>query len=170
MTDYNQFHESFNVTPPPAKKIPDMINVLTILTFVACALGLLHAIYSYFTICNSIHMMEESMNKIGSDNPMSGMMDNMLLTVQKQCDLRTPILIVNILTTGLCFVGAMMMRQLKKAGFFIYVIGEIGAPIATIVLLGSGMMSGLAGIGMIFVYLVCLTFIILYATQLKKMK
>ena len=45
MTDFNQFHDSVVDIQQP-KKLPDMLNVLTILTFIGCAIGIISAIYA----------------------------------------------------------------------------------------------------------------------------
>ena len=130
MTDFNQFHDSLNIAPAPTKKMPDMLNVLTILTFIGCAYYLLSGIYSYFTICKSIQLIEGSMNQIGANNPMAGMMDSAMQTIHKQCEMKLPILIMTLVSLLLCFIGALQMRKLKKTGFFIYLVGEIAAPVA----------------------------------------
>jgi hypothetical protein len=169
MTDYNQFHDSLAGVPPPPKKMPDMINVLTILTFIACAISVLYGTYSYFTVCKSVEVVEQSMGKL-SDGPMAGMMDNVVSLTQKECELRMPILLVTILSNLLCFVGALQMRQMKKVGFFVYLVGEVAGPAIMLILLGSGMMSGLMGGLMVAGFIFPIVFIILYATQLKHMK
>lgn len=166
MTDFNQFHDNFANVPPPSKKMPDMINVLSILTFIGCALGLIMAFYSFATVCQSIQTMEESMTKLGDNNPMAGVMDSAMASLHKQCEMKLPILIISIVCNVLCFIGAMQMRGLKKAGFFMYLIGEVAGPVASLVLIGGGMMGGLALVGM----LIPVVFVILYATQLKHLK
>lgn len=166
MTDFNQFHDSFSNVPAPTKKMPDMINVLTILTFIGCAYFLLSGIYSYFTICKSIGIIDGSMGQIGANNPMAGFMDSAIQMVHRQCEMKLPLLLINLVTTALCFIGAMQMRQLKKAGFFIYLVGEVAGPVAQTFILGSGTI----GIFMILGFIFPLVFIILYATQLKHLK
>lgn len=160
MTDFNQFHDSFNPQQAPAKKMPDMLNVLTILTFIGCVLALLGSVYNYFMVCKSVEMMNNMGNM--SDNPMGGMMSAAMESVQKQCEMKLPLLLVGLVSTALCLIGALQMRKLKKTGFFIYTLGEVVAPIAQIILIG-GSFGGLVILGMI----VPVVFIILYATQLK---
>lgn len=163
MTDINQFHDSLNIGPPPSKKIPDMLNVLSILSLIWCGLSLLSAFYSYFTICKSVQMMEKLSD---TDNPMAGMMSSISEAAVKQCDMKLPVLIITLISLVICFIGVLQMRKLKKPGFFLYLIGEIAAPIAMIVLIGNSMMRGFALLGLIFP----IVFIVLYATQLKHMK
>jgi hypothetical protein len=161
MTDVNQFHDSFSDMPPPAKKLPDMLNVLTILTYIGCGVFALSAIYSYFTICKSL----EKMSQMGEDNPMASMMESMMDTMQKQCEMRLPVLIISLVSILLCFIGAMQMRKLKRTGFFIYLVGEVAGPVAMLLIVGGG--GGvMATIGLV----IPVVFIILYATQLKHLK
>ncbi|WP_118974498.1 hypothetical protein [Taibaiella koreensis] len=163
MTDFNQFHESFNPDPQlPAKKVPDMLNVLTILTFIGSGLGLLGAIYTYFTVCKSMEMMAKLSQ---SDNPMAGMMNAMSDVMARQCEMKLPVMIITLVSVALCFFGAMQMRKLKRSGFFLYLLGQIAAPLA-LVLMGAAGGSFVAVAGYVFP----LIFIILYATQLKHLK
>lgn len=161
MTDVNQFHDSFSDMPPPAKKLPDMLNVLTILTFIGCGLGLLGAIYNYFTICKSLEMM----SKVGEDNPMAGMMSSMVDFMQRSCEMKLPVLIMSLVGVLLCFIGAMQMRKLKRTGFFIYLVGEVATPVALLLMVGGG-----GGIMTTIGFIIPVVFIILYATQLKHLK
>ncbi|MFA6059324.1 MAG: hypothetical protein WC756_14055 [Taibaiella sp.] len=161
MTDVNQFHDSFSDVPPPAKKLPDMLNVLTILTYIGCGVFSLSSVYSYFTICKSL----EKMSQMGEDNPMASMMESMMDAMQKQCEMRLPVLIISLVSILLCFIGAMQMRKLKRTGFFIYLVGEVAGPVAMLLMVGGG--GGImATIGLV----IPVVFIILYATQLKHLK
>ncbi len=164
MTDVNQFHDSLNIEQPEGKKLPGMLNVLTILTFIGCAIGLIGSLYNYFTVCNKIN----EMNALGDDNPMAGYMESMAESMQRQCDMKMPILLITLVCLVLCFVGAMQMRKLKKSGFYTYTIGEIIPPVAMLILVGGG--SGFMGAMMIVGFIIPIVFIILYATQLKHMK
>ena|SRR6218665_898512 len=158
MTDFNQFHDSFSNVPPPAKKMPDMINVLTILTFIWCAYEVFNAILGYTIVCSQ---------KLPGDNeklansPLAGLFSSLSETLVKSCEMRVPILIAHLVCTALCFIGALQMRKLKKSGFFLYLVGEMGAPLAMVFLIG-GIMSFT---GFIFP----IVFVILYATQVKHM-
>lgn len=59
------------------------------------------------------------------------------------------------------------MRKLKKRGFFIYILGDL---VPMLQLLFFSGLSSLVWIGYAFNIMIALTFIILYATQLKYMK
>lgn len=74
---------------------------------------------------------------------------------------------IGIACALLCIVGAVMMWQLKKMGFYVYVVGELVAPILAIVLLGSTAMAGaMAVLGLI----IPIVFVVLYGLNLKHMK
>jgi hypothetical protein len=83
---------------------------------------------------------------------------------------------VSLACIVLCIIGSVMMWQMKKAGFYIYAIGEI-APIAVsfIVLgelatsggaIGGGIAASAGIIGAIFP----LAFVIMYGLNLKHLK
>lgn len=73
--------------------------------------------------------------------------------------------IINIVAALVCLLGVIWMWGLKKKGFYVYVIGEIAAPIATIILVGFGFGGAMAMAGLIFPVI----FIILWGLNLKHM-
>lgn len=163
MTDFNQFHDSIAPPPPIPPKIPDLLNVLTILSYIGCGMGVIGGIYSYFSSCKSVELMEKMSN---SDNPMAGMMGSLTEATVKMCELRVPMLLVTLSATVLCLIGVILMRKLKRSGFFIYLAGELAPSVVTIAVLGTGLLNIFMMIG----FVIPVIFIILYATQLKHMK
>lgn len=164
MTDFNQFQDSIMPEQPAkTKKISDMLNVLTILTIIACVLFLLQAVYNYFAICKSLKMMEKLTED--GNNPMSGMMGSMTDLIVKQCELKLPILLITIASLALCFIGALQMRKLKRLGFFLYLLGQLLLPVASMMM---GLISGPLMLTLTWVFPVL--FLILYATQLKHLQ
>jgi len=161
MTDFNQFHDSITDVQQP-KKLPDMLNVLTILTFIGCAIGILSSIYSYFTVCKSAEVMANMDEQ--SSGFMAGFMSGVKESAIKQCEMKLPVLLISIISILLCFVGALQMRKLKKSGFMLYTIGNLLGPIALLILISSGF-----GFTTILGFLFPVIFIILYASQLKHM-
>lgn len=75
---------------------------------------------------------------------------------------------VNILGAGLCLLGAVMMRKLKKDGYWLYIAGQVLPWIGNFLILGAGYFSGQM-VGTIFMLLVALLFIVLYTTQRKNL-
>lgn len=164
MTDINEIKDTLNLEQKDMNKLPQMLNVLTILTYIGSGLGILGAIYNYFMVCKSV----ETIEALGGLSEMGGvagdMMEGAMALAQKQCDNRLLILIATLAGCALCIYGAMQMRNLKKQGFNFYAIGVLLLPIVSIVLLGSGAMSGmLLATGLLFPVI----FLVLYFTQRK---
>ena len=143
-----------------ANKLPSFLNVLTILTYVGCGLAAISAVYNHFTICETVEKLtSKEMPEVGG--MLGRMVDTALELSIKQCDNRLVILVSTLATTLICFFGAFLMRQLKKQGFVIYIIGELIGPASMMVILGMSSMGGM----MIFGLIVNIVFVILYATQ-----
>lgn len=77
------------------------------------------------------------------------------------------IMILALAGAALCFYGAMQMRNLKKQGYLIYVVGELLPIISFAVFVGFGNIFG--GMTMIFSLLIAAVFIILYTLQRKNL-
>src|SRR5882724_2900864 len=62
MTDFNQnvdqAKDLLNLEQKDMQKLPTMLNVLTILTYIGCALGAIGALYNYFTVTAAYKLME----------------------------------------------------------------------------------------------------------------
>jgi hypothetical protein len=151
------------------KKLPEMINVLTILTFVGCAVFALFSLYGFVNAQKSYDTLVQMQDKLDNApdfvKKLTG--PNAVENARKAWDNRLPILLLSLAGYVLCTYGAMQMRALKKLGFSIYLIGELVLPlVSTVIFLGFGSVSGFAAaFGLLFPVL----FIILYATQLKKL-
>ena len=161
-------HPDF-LTQDEPKKLSDMLNVLTILTFVGCGLFTISSIYGFANAQTSYDKMVQMQGKL-DDAPAlvkKFMGPEMLEMARKSLENRTPILLLTLVAYGLCLYGAIQMRSRKKAGFSIYVVGEL-LPIATAcIFLGMG---SFGGFGILSAFLFPILFIILYATQLKHLK
>jgi hypothetical protein len=170
MTDFNQnvdqAKDLLNLEQKDMAKLPSMLNVLTILTYVGCALGAIMSIWGYFTATSSYKVMEALEAGSGTGNrAIDSMMSSTMEMAKKQYDNRLLILLLALVGAALCFYGAMQMRNLKKQGYMIYVIGEVLPIISFAVFVGFG--NIFAGIAMIFTVLFAALFIILYTTQRK---
>lgn len=166
--DINQPTNAENWLEEP-KKIPSMLNVLTILTFIGSGLGVISAITGYFTAAGNYERQLQMQDKL-ADLP--AVVKNMMgpdpvETARKQLENRFPIMLLTLVGALLCLYGALQMRKLKKTGFSIYIIGDLVPFLAIFIFIGMGMMSGFA---MIFAIVITVVFIILYATQLKYLK
>ena len=166
--DINQSINTENLLEEP-KKLPSMLNVLTILTFIGSGFGLVGAIIGYFTAPANYQRQLELQDKI---QDMPGFVKNLmgpnpLEAARKQLENRLPIMLLYIVASLLCLYGAIQMRQWKKSGFSIYIIGDLVPFLAAIIFIGA---ATLTGMGVIFSILITIVFVILYATQLKYLK
>lgn len=162
MSTQNPFEEQ-------GKKLPTLLNVLTILTFIGSAFQLFSMPLAKFGANMTKKALE---NPDTMDNVSAEQLEEMEKAV-RIFDLMEanaiPLWIVTILSVGLCVYGAIRMRKLKKEGFYIYALGEFLPLLGGIIILGAsnqftGTSSYIGGIG------VPVLFTLLYATQLKHMK
>lgn len=127
---------------------PTFLTVLCILTWIGSGLGLISAIWGVF-VGNAVAELG------GGEN---------LATLQY----------ANLACVVLCLIGAIMMWQMKKTGFYIYAVGELAPIILSFAILGEmGAATGLGGamaaagaIAAIFP----IAFVVMYALNLKHMK
>lgn len=121
-------------------KLPQMLNVLTILTFVGAGLGALVALLALIGAGAALGNIPGFAAGGGGS-----------LTVY---------FILVLLANAACIYGAIQMRKLSKMGFYIYVAGQ------AIALIGLFAFVGFAVMAVIWPAL----FIGLYSTQLKELK
>ena len=134
------------------KKLPEMLNVLTILTFVGCVFAVLSTLF--LPLGCKVLEMEEIVDK---------MKPNEIAVLESTCSNLIPIIAIIALGIILCLVGAILMRKLKQSGYLIYIVGQI-IPIAAGFALGTQNFSDWKQlIGLVLP----IVFIILYTTQRK---
>jgi hypothetical protein len=167
MADLNTPSQPGSILEEP-KKIPEMLNVLTILTFVGCGLGFISSCWGFFRAKASYDSMVELQGKMDQvpDALKKMMGSDPVEMARKAYESRLPILLLALVGYALCTYGAVQMRQLKKTGFTFYVIGELLPVVTALIFLGAGAAGGFAIVG----YLIYVVFIILYATQTKYLR
>ena len=152
MTDLNQSldqaKDTLNLEDKDMKKLPQMLNVLTILTYIGCGLGLLGILLGFLGV--------GLLSSLGSSSAQGA---EIASTVSKYATIS---LVLSLVGIALCFFGAMKMRNLQKVGFYLYVAGQLVPIIFTFAT--AGVSFGVVGV------IIPLVFIILYATQLKFLK
>jgi len=163
MTDTNAKKDNWQEDP---KKLPDMLNVLTILTFIGSGIAGLLALYGFINARASYENMVKMQDKM---DQMPGFVRKMMGpdpvgTSLKMLDNGLPILLLSLVACGLCVYGAIQMRQRKKMGFSLYVLGDLLPFVTGFIFIGAASFSGM---GFVFGTLLTVVFIILYATQLK---
>ena len=149
------------------KSLPGMLNVLTILTFIGCALAYISSCYSFFTNNDpdkQIEKLNEAREKVGDSGFGAKMIESSIDMVQKSYDNRYLLLISGLVFTTLCLIGAMQMRKLRKTGYYYYLIGELAPIVLMAGLFGSSFFGAFA---LLFAALIAVIFVILYSTQLK---
>jgi len=167
MADFNRSTNSGSFLEEP-KKMPNMINVLSILTFIGCGIFGLLSLFGFAKAKANY----EAASTIDVDK-LPGFMKNMMGSdyVEKAriaYENRVPILLMALIGFAACTYGAIQMRQLKKNGFYIYAIGEIVIPLLSIFLfLGASSVASFSGMLGLCIYVL---FTVLYATQLKYLK
>ena len=151
-------------------EISSGLKILTVLTFIGCALQFCAAIWNYFNIEKSYKQIDRIVAEMKSDNmpamakSMMGDPEQFLKLITKSYENRIPLLAMGLVAVGLCFYGALQMRKLKKQGFIFYTIGELFPLLAQFLFIGAFSFSGM------FFYLgtgISLLFILLYAMQRK---
>src|ERR1700712_3105124 len=148
MADLNQPTDV--LTPGEKPKIPSGLNVLNILTFLGCALVLIFGVLSFVNGKANLDKMEETINSPNYDSmpamAKKFMNPEMLEMTRKGYENRVPILAIGLIGIGLCFYGALQMRQLKKQGYYLYLVGEILPIIPSVIFLGISSLTGFGGI------------------------
>lgn len=151
-------------------KLPSGLNVLTILSFIGCALQLLGSLWGFFTAQKSYDGIDKLQAQMNSDSmpgwlkSLMGDPENMIETIRKSYENRIPIVLLSLVAVALCFYGALQMRQLKKQGFMLYTIGELLPFLIQLLFIGAFVFTG---VGMIIGIAIALLFIFLYSTQRK---
>ena len=165
MTDVQKTATPENWLQEP-KKRPETLNVITILTFVGSGITILSQLYSFFKAQSAYDQIVQNQDKMeqAPEFLKKLMGSDPVGLARKTLENRTPILILGIVAAVLCIYGALQMRQLKKIGFPIYVIGELLPFVVSFIFVGQMPIFGL-----VFALLINGGFIIMYATQLKHM-
>ncbi|MEN9570295.1 MAG: hypothetical protein RL172_1526 [Bacteroidota bacterium] len=161
-TQTNDFLD-FNEGGKPA--LPSALNVLTILTFIGCAVEVLGSVWRFFTAEKSYKQLQEAQGKMENAPAWAkGMMSPEMLEVsRKAMENKLILLVITLAGTALCLWGAMEMRKLKKQGYLLWVVGEFLPILGGVIIVGTGMLSGFS----MFVLVFPIIFLILYTVNKK---
>ena len=168
MADINQTSNTGSFLEEP-KKLPSLLNVLTILTFIGSGLGIISGFYSFFAASSNYDKAVQAQDKLEQmpDWVKSMTGPNMVEAAHRQLENRLPIMLLTIVASALCLYGAIQMRNYKKNGFSIYIIGDLLSFVGMGLFIGFGYISTFA---LVFTIVITVLFIGLYATQLKYLK
>ena len=151
------------------RKLPDMLNVLTILTFIANGLAIIAVIWGSLKAKDIYEQTIANQDKVAQAPSWVQNLQgpDAIAVATKNYENRVPINLLYFIGAALCIYGAVEMRRLKRNGFYIYLIGDIVPLIAAYIFIGA---FYFAGIRLFFSGFFIVLFLILYATQLKHMK
>src|ERR1700739_704731 len=133
-------------------KLPSTLNVLTILTLIACAFELYSDVKNFISGKEALQKLQDAQSQLdtapGWLKKFAG--PEMLEMAQKAYDNRIPILIIALLSVGLCIFGAIEMRKLKKQGYLLWLVGEVLPIVSSIIFIGTMAFQSFVAIFFIF--------------------
>lgn len=147
-------------------KLPSALNVLTILTFIGSGILLLLTLASPAITKFFLGMIDKGMasGREFSDKEIQEMRKGREVLEIMQANM-VPMMIIGIIGIGLCIMGALWMRQLKKDGFWIYLAGQVLPIVGGLILVGTAQYTGVSSV--VTSIGIPVLFIILYAVQRK---
>lgn len=172
MNQDNKAIDMLNHHDDDAPKLSSALNVLTILSFIGCAIQLLSSLWSYFTAQTTYEGRDKLIEQMNSGNMPSwakGLMgdpSHFEEMITKSYENRFPILLLSLVAVALCLIGALQMRKLKKQGFLFYIIGELLPFLVMYLFIGA---FSFAGIGFYIGGGITILFILLYLLQRKNL-
>jgi hypothetical protein len=146
--------------------MPTGLNVLTILTFIGCAIFGLITLFTPMIYKFSLNMMEKAKTS-GQElsEKQIETMEKSKAAIELSMQNMIPLMVVGLVGIILCFIGALWMRKYKKDGYWMYVAGELAPIIASVLIVGTSQFTSiwtvLFGVG------VPVLFVVLYTLQRK---
>lgn len=159
---------------PGAQQRPTLLTVICILSFIAGAYGLWSGYSNAFTNAPQ-EAVEEARAKLAEaqeqmgDAPMpmvQEMLDSAMAIAEKAAEHAREMGYAEIFLALVSLFGVWNMWNLKKVGFWLYLLATACGLLMPLFFLGGGLM---AIIGLGFSGLISVVFIILYAVNLKHM-
>lgn len=158
-------------SPQKAPRIPVFLKVLCILTFVGAGLGVLGGIIGFFTLS----FLENTMAAFSKAIPNSPNTFNS--EFENYYNILIWNMILSLLSSIICLVGALIMWKLKRIGYYFYILGQLFGIVALLL----GMTAKPIGIGANpfeaftvaingFYILVLIGFVIMYGLNFKHLK
>ena len=148
---------------------PTFLTILCILSFIGIGLGFLSNLFSLATAPSEemIIMQQEQLESLGDDlaeeSGLGSWFTDILFSAGDMLEHTKTLALVGLVALLICLFGVLEMWKLRKRGYFIYSIGNLISPIATISLGGW-----LSGIGISY-FVFPVLFIVLYGLNLKHM-
>lgn len=153
---------------------PTFLLVICILTFIGSGWSVLSNLFSIFTsgMMDSSLQMEQYSNMMGniegsaSSSFLTGFLNSSMEVLQATAANAREIAVMQLVLSVISLLGAIMMFQLRRFGFYLYTAAQI---LALFVLPYFAGFSTLVVIGMLWSAFISLIFIILYAVNLRYM-
>lgn len=153
---------------------PTFLLVICILTFIGSGWSVLSNLFSIFTsgMMDSSLQMEQYSNMMGniegsaSASFLTGFLNSSMEVLQATAAHAREIAVMQLVLSVISLLGAIMMFQLRRFGFYLYTAAQI---LALFVLPYFAGFSTLVVIGMLWSAFISLIFIILYAVNLRYM-
>ena len=153
---------------------PTFLLVLCILTFIGSGWGTLSNLFSVFTagLTDSSMQMEHyssmlnGMDQGAGSAVLSDILNSTMASLQATFVHAREIAVVSLVLSVISLLGAILMFQLRRLGFYLYTAAQILALFVLPYFAGFSMYVGMV---MFFSGLISLLFIILYAVNLKYM-
>ncbi len=158
-------------------KRSQFLKVLCILSFIMCGISFLSGIWGIYQ--STPEAMQKNVEQIRNFNPeMADQMENQFIEMQNNPFSKiAPYL--GLVYTLLSFLGILLMWNLSKKGFYIYAIAEI-MPYTSFIFMGKNSLSMMGPPGannstiamgvLIFMVVIDVVFVTLYAKNLKELK
>ena len=157
-------------------KRSQFLKVLCILSFIMCGISILSGIWGIYQ--STPEAMQKNIEQVRTINPdMADQMENQFIEMQNNAFSKVSPYLA-LLYTLLSFIGVLMMWNLVKKGFYIYAIAEI-LPYTSFVFMGKNSLSMMGPPGasssmiamvvIIFMVIIDVVFVSLYAKNLKEM-
>ncbi len=166
----SETNQSNDILMPPTEKpaLPSGLNVLTILTLIWSAYELFSAFRNFTGGQAALEKLQQQQEKLESAPDWAKKMagPEMMELMQKGIENRIPILVIGLISAGLCIYGALEMRKLKKQGYFLWLIGELLPWVGTIIFVGTLFFATWLKWMLIFPII----FILLYTAQRKHLR
>lgn len=152
---------------------PTLLTIICILSFIMGAWGVFSGVQNITKDQNEVlekarTEMEKAKADLGEQaNGLAGrMLDSAMEITERAAANAKPIGIAGIVVALVSLLGVWQMWNLKKSGFWLYLLASIAGLVVPLVFLGGSMMA-IASVG--FAGFISLVFIILYAVNLKHM-
>ena len=157
-----------------AAKRPTLLTVICILSFIMGAIGLWSSYMTAFTDkpqrdLEKLHVQNQEMiDQMGDASPMiTQTMESGIAMQENVVAHAKPMGYGGLVISLVSVVGVWLMWNLKKNGFWLYLLSAIGGLVIDFMYMTGGLM---ANIGIGFGILITAVFVILYGVNLKHMR